>query len=55
MTYAQKMEHYYKDMFTTIIDAPWWKLLASGAAMYVGIWVAFALLYWVNHVSVRVF
>jgi hypothetical protein len=46
MTYAQKMEHYYRDMFTTLIDAPWWKLLASGAAMYIGVWLSFAILYW---------
>ena len=33
-------------MFTSLVDAPWWRILIFGAALYLSLWLIFAILYW---------
>ena len=36
----------WKDLFTSLVDAPWWRILVFGAFLYIFLWNLFALLYW---------
>ena len=36
----------WTDLFTSLVDAHWGRILLFGAVLYVGQWFAFAFLYW---------
>ena len=36
----------WTDLFTSLVDAPWWRILAFGAALYISLWTGFGVLYW---------
>lgn len=46
MPYSQRLGAQMKDPFTTIVDAPWWRILGLGASVYLGVWLFFGALYW---------
>jgi hypothetical protein len=36
----------WDDLFTSLVNAPWWRILSFGVFLYLGQWFFFAMLYW---------